>query len=158
MPRSRLRGVLRPRSASGASRRCPTSREGPLTEASGLSALVAGTHPHAHSRPLPTARAFKSDHQVGASQGNGKDPRPSLVLGAEIERDSSSQSDAVRRTRLQTFDSDARIVSRYNQRARQVGFEDEAPWRTLRLQRRESVEAYQTTMDVPGANLDSVWS
>ena len=57
-----------------------------------------------HSRSLPTARAFKSDHQVGASQGNGKDPRPSLVLCAEIERDSSSQSDAVRRTRLQTFD------------------------------------------------------
>jgi hypothetical protein len=30
----------------------------------------------------------------------------SLVLCAEIERDSSSQSDAVRQTRLQTFDSD----------------------------------------------------
>jgi len=110
-----------------------------------------------HSRPLPTARAFKSDHQVGASQENGRDPRPSLVLCAEIERDSSSQSDAVRRTRLQPSIPMVRIVSRYNQRGRQVGFEDESHGERFGCNA-EPVEAYQTTMDVPGATLDSVWS
>jgi hypothetical protein len=51
----------------------------------------------------------------------------------------------------------ARIVSRYNQRARQVGFEDEAHGERLGCNG-APVEAYQTTMDVPGANLDRVWS
>jgi hypothetical protein len=58
-----------------------------------------------HSRPLPTARAFQIGPPGGASQGNGTDPHLRLVLCAEIERDSSSQTDAVRRTRLQTIAS-----------------------------------------------------
>jgi len=56
------------------------------------------------------------------------DPHPSLVLYADIKRDSSSQNDAVGERGCKPLIPIARIVSRYNQRVRQVGFEDESPW------------------------------
>jgi hypothetical protein len=63
------------------------SGEGPLTE------HITATQAHSNR----TTNWGQSREWQG--------PTPKLGF-AEIERDSSSQSDAVRRTRLQTFDSD----------------------------------------------------
>ena len=84
--------------------------------------------PMPHSRPLPTARAFKSDHQVGPVEGMARTHAQARFCAPKLSAIRAVRATLLGERGCKPSIPMARIVSRYNQRVRQVGFEDESPW------------------------------
>jgi len=82
----------------------------------------------AHSRLLPTARAFKSDHQVGPVKGMAWTHTQAWFCAPTLSAILAVRATLLGERGCKPSIPIARIVSRYNQRVRQVGFEDESPW------------------------------
>ena len=80
------------------------------------------------SRPLPTARAFKSDHQVGPVEGMARTQAQARFCAPKLSAIRAVRATLLGERGCKPSIPMARIVSRYNQRVRQVGFEDESPW------------------------------